>query len=157
MGIRLIRFPQCGVVLHVYSGALTADETAKHFQNMGASDVSPAIHAFAADVDLSGFDVVHIPFVKRAIALQEGGLPSDSPRLPVVICRSKAVREFFDFWNNYCDAGDLNVAPSRIVSSMKEACDWLRLPGDACEALTAAEAVPEPLSTPPPESTTAPE
>lgn len=145
MGIRLVRFPQYGVTLHVYSGALRAHETAKHFRRLCPGDISPAVHAFGADVDLSGFDVEHIPFVKHAIALKEANLPGGRPKRSVVIARSEAVHEFFCFWNSYCDFGHLNVTPFHIASSMKEACDWLRLPEGACEALTAAEAGPETL------------
>lgn len=150
MGIRVERFPEFDVELHIYSGAVAGDELIRHFRKLGQADALRWIHYHDPSTDMSVMDLACLPELKRAISAKKRELFGDEPAVSAIVYGSRTNERFFSFWRTYAATGDPHPRLPVLFSSLEAACDWMRLPKAACGAVLAAAglaATPEMEST----------
>jgi hypothetical protein len=132
LGGRLRRFPEYRVTLIILSGKVKDGETVEPLSAPDRRDLDCRITYFSEDVELGGV-VAETPSIKRKLAETQTELPCDCAAF---VYQSDSALEYIEFLRKYAATGDVHFTIPRIFSSLKAACDWLGLPGGACEALT---------------------
>jgi hypothetical protein len=133
MSIRSRYFPEYRLDLHVFSGCLNAEEMIRHKNGL---DVTVRwLCYFDPTADLSGFDLAHMPELRRSVSAKE---QRRAGRLPTVIVNASEPSEsFLRFWRSYSAAAPEGAHRSVLFHSLEEACRYLDLPPAAHEALAA--------------------
>jgi hypothetical protein len=144
MSIRVRRFPEYEVNLHIYSGAVTAEEVFRHFARL---EPTRWIGYFDPSADVTALDVASLPKLKQALADKRQALFGERPSPSVIVYSSREVEKFFRFWRRYI--ANVGERPITVVlfGSLEGACGWLGLPDPARQAIMAAAGV-DPLAEP---------
>lgn len=135
MTIRAKRFPEIGVTLSIFSGAITQKDVIAYVK--GLETAARWVTYFDPTADLSGLDVAHIPEVKRTLAAKLKELHGDEPVVSVFVACTGAVEAFLTFWRSYVADPEYPAKPE-VVGSLDAACRALGLSEDACAALKQA-------------------
>lgn len=134
MGLRLRRFPEYGVALHIRSGAFNGEELLRYFRSLGPADALRWIYYYDETADASGVMLGHIPELKHTINAKLEELFGDRPPASIVVNRGAANQSYVDFWAGFTTRDQYPAAPLQF-STLKAACEELGLSDAACEAL----------------------
>jgi len=135
MGIRVRRFPEHHVDLHVFSGVVTTEDARRHIERLDAND--RWLCYFDPTADLSGVDLAHLPELRRLMAVKEQRRGADRILPTVIVNASESADHDLRFWRSYASAEGENPHDTIMCSSLEAACDWLGLPPAAHDALAA--------------------
>lgn len=135
MGVLVKHLPEHGVTLYHYSGAITPEAAV---QSIGSFRGGRQVHYVDQTADLSGLSVGFIPELKHAADAKLREVGRAEPVVPALVSPSGGNASFLQFWCSYVGADrDHPVRPAEF-SSIKAACEWLRLSETACDALSEA-------------------
>jgi hypothetical protein len=140
MTIVVTRLPEFGVNMSVYSGPITRAELIEHYSTIDAEDAACAerwISYFDRTADLSQLDVAAIGELRRLTAAKLRGVYGDRILTVAIVCKSRVNEPILAVWRNYLAADTSHPSNVHLFLSLKEACDWLDLPGAAAFALAA--------------------
>ena len=138
MGIRVHRFPEYHLNLHLLSGVITAEDLLRHFrEDLDAS--ARWFCYFDSTADLSGIDVAHIPELRRLVTRVEQRRVGE-PVPTIMVNDSKVSDLFLGFWRSYNTECPHEVV---MVDNLRVACDRLELPPEAYDKLAAAISLTE--------------
>jgi hypothetical protein len=158
MGVRLHWLPEYGVGMTVYSGKITPQMLFDHVSGIDPRR-APTPRCWITYLD----DSVDVSDVDLAAQLQirdlAGAKFRESRREArlqcAMVCRSRLNRPHLSLWQACTREDPDHRSDSQLFESLKEACDWLDLDGEARRQVAAlaegrAEAVPaakpEPLT-----------
>lgn len=143
MSVKLNRYPEYGVTLFVFSGALGVDDVALLCHMLDSRDCEKWLSYFDPTSDFSGIAVGQLPELKRALEKCQveacGGVRQ--PNAMVVV--SSAGENFARFWREYTLIGSVNPMTPTVFSDFRAACDWLGLPEAARAKFEAEVGFPE--------------
>lgn len=148
MGVLLKRFPEFGVTLAIYSGAITAEVLVRQAEALTPADAGLWINYLDPTADMSGVDLAHIPAIKRALAAKLREIQGDEVAVSVLVSASPLNEPFVRFWSSYVGLDGHYPAESVVFPSIEAACAWLDLPEAACEALLRAVRTDGPQASP---------
>jgi hypothetical protein len=135
MSVRVKHFPEHGVTLYLYSGAITPEAA---IQCIGSFRGGRQVHYVDQTADLSGLSVAFIPELKRAADARLKEVGGVEPVVPALVSPSGGNASFLHFWCSYVAADkDHPVRPAEFTD-IKAACEWLGLAEPACDALSEA-------------------
>jgi hypothetical protein len=144
MALELKRFPEFGVELHIRRGAFNSEDLIRYFQSLGPADALRCwIFYYDATAETAGLDLGHIPALKRIITAKKTELFGDRPPMAAIVYGPGVNREFFEFWTRLLTAGEQPSAAPKLFPTLRAACEGLKLPDAACEALERAVAAPQ--------------
>jgi hypothetical protein len=141
MTIRVQRFPEHDVNLHIYSGAISVEEVFRHFAQLEATRW---IGYFDPTADVSALDVASLPRLKQALQDKQMALFGGTPKPSAIVYSSREVERFFRFWRRYIAAGGERPLTVVLFSSLEAACNWLSLTDAGCAAVMAAAGLEAP-------------
>lgn len=139
MCIRVKRFPEFGVDLVVYSGALTRETLTRFIAELQPVDGARWINYLDPTLDESGLDVAYIPALKRAFAEKLTALHGETRVRSALVTASPVNELILRFWPSYVGRDVRYPAEPVACRTLDEACEALGLPAEARPAL--AEAV----------------
>lgn len=141
MAIRIQRFPEYDLNLHVISRPHSGEEAIRFFEGLGApQDATRWLTYFDPSVDMSGVDVASLPRLKRCIAEKQRELFGETAPPPrVLVCSTSAHEEFFArFWSGYVLKGEIHPVKPAIVCGLQAAYDRFGLAPGARAAIGCA-------------------
>lgn len=138
MAIRVQRFPEHRLNLHIFSGVITVEEVLEHIRKQ---DVTVRwLCFFAPTVDLSEIDLAHVPDLRRSVSLRE----RERADLPTAIVTTSGSSDpVLRFWRDYASAEPHNPHEPVLFDNLEAACRWLGLPAAAQDRIAAEIAAPE--------------
>ena len=144
MCIRVRRFPEFGVAMAIYGGALTPAILLRFVDDLGDADadVGGWVNYLDPTLDLSGMDVAHIPVLRRALAAKLKALYGEGHIKTALVTASQVNELVLSFWPSYVGHDVEYPHEPTAFASLDAACDWLRLPETAHRALAEAAAGP---------------
>ena len=142
MSVRVEHFPEFGVTLVIYSGAVTPEVMLRFVDDLGPADAGPWINYLDPTLDLSGMDVAHIPVLRRALAAKLKALYGEGHIKTALVTASQVNELVLSFWPSYVGHDVEYPHEPTAFASLDAACDWLRLPETAHRALAEAAAGP---------------
>jgi hypothetical protein len=134
------RFPEFRVNVSVYSGPIARAELIEHYGSLDAEDAASAdrwISYFDPTADLSQLDVAAIGELRRLTAAKLNEVYGDRTLTVAIVCKSPVNHPILSTWRSYLAADRNHPSDLSLFSSLKDACNWLDLPGSACFALAA--------------------
>ena len=140
MTIRVTRFPEFRVNVSVYSGPVTRAELMEHYGSLDGEDAASAdrwVSYFDPTADLSQLDVAALCELRRLTCLKLNEIYGDRTLTVAIVCKSPVNLPILRTWRNFLSADRTHPSELSLFSSLKDACDWLDLPGSACFALAA--------------------
>lgn len=142
MCVRVQRFPQFGVTLNIFSGALTHDAMMRFIDQIEPADGARWINYLDPTLDVSALDVARTATRKRALAARLHALHSAAPVRSALVCASptKTNELVVEFWPRYVALDEHYPAEPAAFPTLEAACAWLELPQGACEVLSDAVA-----------------
>lgn len=135
MCVRVQRFPEFGVTLNVFSGALTHEAMMRFIDQIEPADSVRWINYLDPTLDISGLDVARTAMRKRALAAKLYALHAPAPVRSALVCTSPTNELVAEFWPRYVALDDHYPAEPAAFPTLGAACAWLELPPGACEAL----------------------
>lgn len=137
MGVRLRRYPEYGVTLFVFSGALVAGELQSLFEALDQRDAGRWLSYGDETIEMTRIKVSDFPALKRLVYHKQKELFGDSHPSNAMVYASKYGEELLRFWQLYTLVGDVRPMTPAVFSNLADACRWLRLPADACAKIEA--------------------
>lgn len=140
MTIRVTRLPEFGVNISVYSGPITRAELIEHYGAIDAADAASAhrwISYFDPTADLSQLDLAAMCELRRLTAAKLCEVYGSRTLTVAIVCKSPPNQSILSVWRNFLGSDRAHPSELRLFSSLRDACDWLDLPGSASLALAA--------------------
>lgn len=140
MTIRVTRLPEFGVNISVYSGPITRAELIEHYGAINAADAASAdrwISYFGPTADLSELDVAAMCELRRLTAAKLSEVYGARTLTVAIVCKSPGNHAILNVWRSFLSADRGHPSQLHLFPSLKDACDWLELPGAASFALAA--------------------
>lgn len=140
MTIRVTRFPEFGVNITVYTGAITRAELIEHYGAIDTEDAASAgrwISYFDATADLSQLDLAALCELRRLTCVKLNEVYADRTLTVAMVCKSPVNLPILRTWRSFLNAARNHPSDLILFSSLKDASDWLDLPGAASFALAA--------------------
>jgi hypothetical protein len=138
VSVRVEHFPEFGVTLVIYSGALTPEAMERFVDDLGPADAGYWINYLDPTLDLSGMDVAHIPVLKRALAAKLKTLYGEG-HVPAALVTASPVNDLvLNFWPSYVGLDGEYPREPTSFASLEAVCDRLQLPEAARRALIEA-------------------
>lgn len=137
MGIALVRLPEHGLNLAVYTGVIGRDELLDFYRKLDAFDpanAAPIISYMAPDMDLTGVDLLAFSELKRILAPKMKALAEHAGFHCIIICNSDQCDVITRFWRAYVQRDPTYASPPIFFETLEQACDWLQLTPTACDA-----------------------
>lgn len=140
MPIRVTRLPEFGVNISVYSGPVMRAELIAHYGSIDAADAASAdrwVSYFDATADLSQLDVAALCELRRLTGEKLCEVYGSRTLTVAIVCKSPVNQAILNVWSRFLRADPGHHSELRVFSNLKDACDWLDLPGGASLALAA--------------------
>ena len=140
MTIRVTRFPEFRINISVYSGPITRGALIEHYGAIDGEDAASAdrwISYFDPTADLSQLDVAALCELRRLTCVKLNEIYSDRTLTVAIVCKSPVNLPILRTWRSFLNAARNHPSDLSLFSSLKDACDWLDLPGAASFALAA--------------------
>jgi hypothetical protein len=132
-------FPEFGVTLNVFGGALTRDEIMQFMDRLEPIPSRRWVNYLEPSLDLSNLRPEDFSVIKRALAGKLTELHGEAHLSSVLVSAAPQSHEIFlRFWPSLLGYDVLHPVKTAAVPTFRAACDRLGLPGGACEALKAA-------------------
>jgi hypothetical protein len=144
VGVRLERYPEHGVTLEIFTGAITWKVLHEHLSLLREGDQARLLY-FDPTVDTSRLDVAGFPEFRRATAARLKELNVEKALLAFVCAPGGSNEQLLDFWCRYVQVDSLHPATPALFPSFQVACHWLSLPEAACRTLIEAVETRAPL------------
>jgi hypothetical protein len=138
MGILAKRFPEYGVTLQIFRGAITREAWVEYYASFAATASDRFVTYICPSADLSNMDLAFGPELKRLVAAKLREVFGDQPVISILVRSSNEQEPYLEFWRGFERVGDKHPAESVIVTDFKKACALLGLPDDAWRRLAAA-------------------
>lgn len=139
MGIRLTRFPGYGFTMETFSGVITPDHLFNRLSALREGDLARWVGYFDPTADLTLLDVATLANLRRAHAVRQRELDVDKS-LQAFVCgqgpNEGPNKHVVEFWCRFVQAGGEHRIAAALFPSLEAACDWMRLPEGAHQALT---------------------
>jgi hypothetical protein len=144
MDIWFKHFPEYGVTLNVFAGKLTREAMMEFIGQIEPVEWRCWINYLDPTLDMTGIVAEDYPVVRRAFADKLRAIYGKAHFNAALVSGSPAYEFFLDFWPRFV-GGDI-LYPVEIVAAptVEAACEGLRLPEGASEAIIKAiSAAPE--------------
>jgi hypothetical protein len=142
MTIRHRHFPELGVTINVFQGALTLDEMLAFVGRLDRVAWRRSINYLDPSLDLSGVKVPDFPVIKRALADKLTEIHGETHLHYALVSAAPAHEFFLHFWPEYVGREVRYPVEVEAVPTLKAACERLGLPGETYEALSQAVSAP---------------
>jgi hypothetical protein len=135
VSVRSKHFPEFGVTLNVFAGALTPDSVMQFVDSLEPTGWTRWVNYLDPTLDLSEMDIAHIPVIRRALAARLIALHGEAHLQSALVSANPVNELFLRFWPSY--VGRYVDYPTDPVAfpALDAACDWLGLPDLARAAL----------------------
>lgn len=136
MSVYLKRFPEYGLDLNIFSGAVSPDEIIWSFHSLDRK--ANWLAFFCEDADLSGISIAHFPAMKNALTGEEHETDAAPQKKRSALVNLSGLNELFvRFWSEYASAGISAPRDRAMFPTIAAACEWLGLPPAVSDTLAA--------------------
>jgi hypothetical protein len=138
MDFRFTHFPEYGITLNVFAGNLTREAMMEFIGQIEPVGWRCWIDYLDPTLDMTGVVAEDYPVIRRTLADRLHAIYGEAHLYSALVSGSPAHEFFLDFWPRYVGADIL--CPVEIVAAptVEAACEGLRLPEDASDAIMKA-------------------